>query len=267
MGFIYEIYIDVLALNNFFVDLAAFLAVNLFLRRRIRAHRILAGALAGTIISCVVFTVCRNLAVYMLIVHFIINPAVLYLIFREKNKKDFFTDLFVGYFTFLIVGGIIEWMYAGGRGILSYETAAAAAVFVLLAAVLWTRRYLKNRTRDLGVSICLNKKSVRLRALSDSGCLLHDPYIGKPVSMIDRSVFEANYGTPKAVRLIPYESLGCRHGLLCAVTIDEIKFVYGNEEKCVKQAVLGLADRELFEKKSYQMIINPEELSKSENDS
>ena len=49
MGAIYEVYIDVLAVNNFLVDLAALLAVNLYRRRNVRALRILAGALAGTL--------------------------------------------------------------------------------------------------------------------------------------------------------------------------------------------------------------------------
>ncbi len=37
MGAIYEVYIDVLAVNNFLVDLAALLAVNLYRRRNVRA--------------------------------------------------------------------------------------------------------------------------------------------------------------------------------------------------------------------------------------
>lgn len=264
MGSIYEVYIDVLAVNNFLIDLAAFVAVNLFLRRRARAHRILAGAVFGTIGSCLVFLYVRNPAAYLLCVHFLLNPAALYLSFRENNRKAFIEDLCVGYFAFLIIGGAIEWVYQGGRGAVSYGMAAAAAVGVLILSVLWVGRYIKNRNRYYEVSISNGKTTVRLRALSDSGNLLHDPYTGRPVSMIDQNVFKAAFGNPQAVRLIPYESLGCRHGLLQAVTIKELCYIYENEEKCVKQAVLGLAEHELFDKKTYEMIINPEELA-SEN--
>ena len=77
--------------------------------------------------------------------------------------------------------------------------------------------------------------------------------------MIDRRAYEAAVQAPQAVRLIPYESLGCRHGLLEAVTIEELSFVYDDQKKTVKGAVLCLVDHALFEKKPYQMIINPQE--------
>ena len=75
MGSIYEVYIDVLAVNNFLIDLAAFMAVNLFLRRRVRAYRILIGVILGTIGSCLAFLYFKNLAAYLLFVHFVLNPA------------------------------------------------------------------------------------------------------------------------------------------------------------------------------------------------
>ncbi|MCI8918523.1 MAG: sigma-E processing peptidase SpoIIGA [Eubacterium sp.] len=263
MGSIYEVYIDVLAVNNFLIDLAAFMAVNLFLRRRVRAYRILIGVILGTIGSCLAFLYFKNLAAYLLFVHFVLNPAALSLSFREKNRKAFIEDLLVGYFAFLIIGGAIEWIYKDGRGTIPYGTAAAAAVGMLILAVLWTRRYLKNRSRYYEAAVSSGSTTVRLYALADSGCLLHDPYTGRPVSMIDQKVFEASFGKPQAVRLIPYESLGCRHGLIQAVTVEELHYIYENKERCVKQAVLGLADHQLFEKKAYGMIINPQELAES----
>lgn len=236
-------------------------AVNIFLRRQVRAYRILAGAVFGTLGSCLAFILCRNMALYLMLVHFILNPAVLYVSFREKNRKDFLADLFVSYLVFLLAGGIMEWLYAGGRGFFSYEAAAVAALALLMAAVLWSKQQLKNAVRYLKVRIRHQERHIRLRALADSGNLLRDPYTGRPVSMIDRKIYEAAYGPPEAPRLIPYESLGCRHGLLEAVTIEELSITYQNRGIKVRKAVLGLAEHALFEKKPYQMIINPQELA------
>ncbi len=259
MDVIYEVYIDVLALNNFIVDMAALTAVSFFLKRRVRAYRILAGAVIGTIGSCAVFVLCRRMAAYLLFVHFIINPFVMFFCFREKSKEDLIADLCAGYFAFLIIGGMTEWLYDGGNGYFSYKTAVSAALLLLAAAVFWIRRQFQNRIRYFEAEICQEGKRVRLKALSDSGNLLRDPYTGKAVSMIDRQVYEAAWGCCQSARLIPYESLGCRHGLLEAVTIEELSFAYGNREKKIQKAVLGLADHALFEKKPYQMIINPQE--------
>ncbi len=258
MGAIYEVYIDVLAVNNFLVDLAALLAVNLFRKRNVRALRILAGAAAGTLTSCLVFLACRHPAAYLIAVHFLVNPALLFFCFREKSKQDFFSDLCVGYFAFIIIGGTVEWLYAKGRGLFSYEMALFAALAVLSGAVLWFGRRL-SRARYFQAQVTEHGTCITVQALSDSGNLLKDPYTGKRVSMIDRRVYEAAYGRPSAVRLIPYESLGCRHGLLEAVTVEELHYVYDGGARSIQGAVLGLADHALFEKKTYQMIINPQE--------
>ena len=258
MGAIYEVYIDVLAVNNFLVDLAALLAVNLYRRRNVRALRILAGALAGTLLNCLVFLALGHPAAYLLTVHFLVNPGIVYFCFREKSKQDFFSDLCIGYFMFILIGGTVEWLYAKGSGLLTYESALLAALFVLCAACLWFGRRMR-RFRYFNAKIRQNGTGITLRALADSGNLLTDPYTGKHASMIDRRAYEAAFQAPQAVRLIPYESLGCRHGLLEAVTIEELSFVYDDQKKTVKGAVLCLVDHALFEKKPYQMIINPQE--------
>ena len=85
VGGIYEVYIDVLAANNFFADLAALLAVNLFRRKYVRAHRILTGAVIGTVGSCLIFLICASPAAYFLTVHFAMaNPRPYLFSFRLR---------------------------------------------------------------------------------------------------------------------------------------------------------------------------------------
>ena len=241
------------------MDLAALTAVKIFRKKQAGIFRILAGATVGTCASCIVFAVCPDMAAYLLVVHFLLNPSILFFCFREKSRNDFFLDLCTGYFAFLLAGGMMEWLYAGGRGFFSYKMAAALVPLLLLGAGFWCRRLIKNRSR-LQVTIRQNGRSLCLQALSDSGNLLHDPYTGRQVSMVDRDAYQAAFGLPQKVRLIPYESLGCRHGLLEAVTAEEISYVYGGCQVDCPQAVLGLADHALFDKKTYQMIVNPQEL-------
>ncbi len=260
VGAIYEVYIDVLAINNFFVDLWALLAVNLFLKRKVRPLRLLFGAVLSTFLSCLAFAICRNLSIYLLFVNAVLYPAALYVTFRPKSRGSFFTDLCMSYLAFILLGGMMGWLYAGGNGYFSYEAAAIAALCLLTVVVLYSRQWLKNYSKYIQTQIIHQGKRIRVRALSDSGNLLHDPYTGKPVSMVDRAVYEKAYGTPQAIRLIPYESLGCGHGLLEAVTIDELDIMYGSHKIRVEHAVLGLAEQQLFLEKPYKMIVNLQEL-------
>ncbi len=261
VGAIYEVYIDVFAVNNFFVDLVALAAVRLFLKKNAKAGRVIIGALSGTIGNCAAFVICPNMAAYYLLVHFLLNPLVLYISFQERDRKAFFADLCAGYVAFLLAGGIMEWLYAGGVGFFPYRPAYLAVAVFFAVAALWGRQWLRSLMRVLEVRICQDGKTLCLPALADSGNLLHDPYTGMPVSMVDRRAYEAAYGAPGSVRLIPYESLGCRHGLLEAVTVEWLSFTYGKHRVRIQRAVLGLAEPELFRKKTYSMVINPQEFS------
>lgn len=260
---IYEIYIDVFAVNNFFADLAAFIVVRIFLQRKVRVSRILIGTLAGTVLNCLAFLFCRNMYVYLLIVNLIFNPSVLFFIFREKSRSLFFTDLAACYLVFLLAGGMMGWLYAGGKGIFSYEMAALAVFAALTALIVWSRHRQSSHIRYLPVKVYQEGKELRLHAFVDSGNLLHDPYTGNPVSMVDRELYRANFHSKESVRWIPYESFGCKHGLLEVITIEELNYSYEGCNWKIKEPVLGLADHAIFEKKPYQMIINPQELMSS----
>ena len=172
----------------------------------------------------------------------------------------FFTDLAACYLVFLLSGGIMEWLYADGRGIFSYEMAALAVFAALVVLIVWSRHRQSGHIRYLSVKVCQDGKELRLHAFVDSGNLLHDPYTGCPVSMVDRELYEANFHHEKQVRFIPYESLGCKHGLIEAITIEELSYSYEGCDWKIKEPVLGLAEHAIFEKKPYQMIINPQEL-------
>lgn len=152
------------------------------------------------------------------------------------------------------------WLYADGRGIFSYEMAALAAVVALVVLIVWSRHRQSGHIRYLSVKISKEGKELCLHAFVDSGNLLHDPYTGNPVSMVDRELYEANFHPKEPVRLIPYESFGGKHGLLEVVTIETLSCSYEGCDWKIKEPVLGLADHAIFEKKPYQMIINPQEL-------
>lgn len=261
VGVIYEVYIDVLAINNFFADLTAFIIVRIFLQRKVRALRILAGAAASTLGSCISFVFCPNMALYLLIVNLIWNPVVLYFIFREKSVGVFFTDLAACYLVFLLSGGMMGWLYADGDGVFSYGAANVAVLAALTVLILWSRHRLSSRTHYLQVKVYKDNKSLCLQAFVDSGNLLHDLYTGKPVSMIDCECYESFFDCTQPVRYITYESLGCKHGLLKVITADELSYSYEGCNWRIQKPALGLAEHTLFKTKPYQMIINPLEMA------
>lgn len=66
----------------------------------------------------------------------------------------------------------------------------------------------------------------------DSGNSLKDPYTGRPVCVLDEETAKKlGISTEKAVRLIPYHSIGRAHGLLRAVTVSELYLRKDGQEK------------------------------------
>lgn len=63
--------------------------------------------------------------------------------------------------------------------------------------------------------------------------------------------------TEKAVRLIPYHSIGRAHGLLRAVTVSELYLRKDGQEKKIADVTVAVGPGRLSRSGGYQMILHP----------
>ena len=258
MSAIYEVYLDVMAIQNLVSDLFSLIAVNLFLQRRCGILRILLFACVGTFFNCFLFAI-FSWGKYLFCVHCVVQPAVLLLLFQTRQFSEFVKEYVVSYLAGFLLGGIQQVFLMELEREAGYEAAAVLGLVVFLAAILWCRRILKEKMRYCKAELYFAKQILPVRVLNDSGNFLHDPYSGKIVSLIDRELFVSWFQEKPAIRLVPYQSLGCEEGLVEVLTIDGMK-IYGTREFYIEKPVIGLADRKLFDGKPYQIIVNIQEL-------
>ena len=92
----------------------------------------------------------------------------------------------------------------------------------------------------------------------DSGNSLKDPYTGRPVCILDEETAKKlGISAEKAVRLIPYHSIGRAHGLLRAVTVSELYLRKDGQEKKIADVTVAVGPRRLSRSGGYQMILHP----------
>ncbi|MGQ9531182.1 MAG: sigma-E processing peptidase SpoIIGA [Desulfotomaculales bacterium] len=184
---------------------------------------------------------------------------------------------------------------AGGVAVFtgrSFWPAVILALAILLVLGRWGGAYWWRRLYPLLFQVPLILRffgrEVRVEALLDTGNQLTDPLGNYPVIVVESGVLTGVLppavaqalareelvpgallrglaGTPWASRLrvIPYSSLGCRHGLLIGFRPDEVVVFWGARALRVKEVVVGVYHRALSPGESYRALIHPRVLEGS----
>ena len=132
------------------------------------------------------------------------------------------------------------------------------AIVVWYGAKLLERERMRQKHPIWKVSFFWKTKFFSGSALMDSGNSLKDPYTGRPVCILDEETAKKlGISTEKAVRLIPYHSIGRDHGLLRAVTVSELYLRKDGQEKKIADVTVAVGPGRLSRSGGYQMILHP----------
>lgn len=252
----YEIYIDVFILTNCLMDFLALWITKEVMHRRAKTVRLLLGSFFAAIASALLFLVMADYIIYQIIMHFMINPLMLLFCFQTKEKRHFLEEWAVCYLVVLLLGGIMQWLYAGAAGqqhfVLCVFLAFLAGIFMLCMV----EKHRKIEQKVYPVKIYNGGKELNLRAYYDSGNLLMDPFFHEPVSIIDEESIHLLMNENMPVRLIPFHSLGRENGMIQVVTLEEMLIYKRKEQIRIKPVILGIGRKELFQDAGYQMLLN-----------
>lgn len=256
MDFIYGVYLDALFLTNFLMDMLVLYLIGIFLRRRMRLLRLSLAAAFASAAGIVLLLASLTPVPYMLFMHLVVNPLMILIAFRCVRLSDFIRNWLLCYLFTFLSGGVMQWVnrtiFRGGHVGLSILITACIGVG---SAFLWERRHAVAR-QLYPVRLGYGAQAVELAAYYDTGNLMTDPYLGKPVSIASRTEIQKLMDEKPAVRMIPFSSVGQESGLMEAITVDILEIGEGRNKVCIEAAVIGLAEESLFCGKEYQMILN-----------
>lgn len=253
----YEFYADVFFLTNFYLDFLAVYAVSEMLQRRKKLLRYLAGSAISSLVGCVLFLVIHSYESYALCINFMVNPGMIIFCFYPAEKRIYGKAFGLMYFVILLLGGSMEWLHrtvaSGGY----YEVCLLLTAVPVMVFLYILRRKRKNVNCFYEVSIEHKGKKVSVQALYDTGNRLADPYVGEPVHIISKEVYEILGGKEVfSMRLIPFSSVGREKGLLKAFTVEKIRLEWEEKMLEISPVVLAAAEDAIFKNRRYQMILN-----------
>lgn len=252
----YEFYVDVYVMTNFFFDYLALLAVRELRTKQTAIGRLLLAAMGGAVCATLILLLSNNAVWYPIVVHCCVNPLMLYLCFRQKKGKDFLIDYLMCYILIFLLGGMVNWLRQKEVFRESFLL-VLAAVSVMLTVVLILYHIAKEEEKRYEIRIRDGENEVTVTAFYDTGNRLTDPYLKLPVSLIGEETLQKLKGeTEWKYRYIPFVSLGKKHGLVKAVTLEAMYVHKKKKDVEVKPAVFAVVEDEFLKDDEYQVILN-----------
>ena len=256
----YELYIDVLFLVNFMMDYILLLITRRLIKADASYGRVCLGALAGTILTCVIVVIpVPYTFIKFILFHTVVNVVLIKTGLGIKWGRIFVKALITLYISGFLVGGIFSCLDQYVKTGSLFFALAVASYYIASAVLAFLMSLLHFGKYFCRVEVYLGEKSCTVRALLDTGNRLNDTFTGKAVSIVDRKTAEDLFDgkIPESIRYIPYHSIGRNRGVIPVVTLDKM-CICGEEEEWIELPVIGISDGEISLGKEYDMILNPE---------
>lgn len=271
------VYIDILFLINFLMDTVIVYASSLILKRDIHILRLaLSAALMAAYSAAMFFP--QLSVMYSLLFKIAFMPLTVAAAFPTRSPRQLLKNTAVfcgvcalfGGISFLLIfatdfGTAVGAAVSNGEIYIAWDfpqlAAAAAAAYAAVFAVSYVNTRCRARAKYIyNVSVSLGEKSVRLRALLDTGCAAEDIF-GAPALIINRNCAKEllPYGFPHSAafsdryRALPYKTVGQNTGIMHAFVPDLVLIGCKETKKCV----VGISEVSLSEGKDFDAIFNP----------
>ncbi len=288
------IYLDVILLENLCMNYIILFATALISKAKITQVRIILASLLGGIYAILSFT--PILEIYTnIIFKILISIIMIYIAFNSKNVKVLLKQLLLFYLVSFAFGGcafcllyfikpqdiLLRNGYLTGTYPIKIALLGGIVGFVIVnIAFKLVKGRISKKDMFCDVDILFKQKSVKIKAMIDTGNLLKDPISNMPVIVVEKSKLEDiipkgiinNLNTilgggeettlteeekeymPK-FRVIPFSSLGKQNGLLLGFIADEVIVRTESNEKKLNQIIVGIYDKYISKSGSYTGLI------------
>ncbi len=258
----YELYIDVLFLENLFLDYLLLSLLKTILKCRTGSPRRLLGAAIGSVgacLYCILFP-WGNLAMQLLISG-IFGVGMVKLGLHEKGWRGLGKPLLLLYVFGVFLAGAFEWIQQNlNFPVASFLGISSCSYFLLSAGMKGLFRLRCKEQNLYQVRIIYQGKTCEIKALRDTGNCLRDPIFGKPVSLISKKLQRELCGEQVPHFLvIPFHSVGEPRGILQGFFADGLYIdLPGGQVQSWERPLLGISKEPLSSKDEYDMILHPE---------
>ena len=280
----YVIYIDVFFCVNLVMDFLILKLVSLYIKPQTSYIRCVLGAALGSFLSVLSLLISyENIIWHMLFSYIFIAVAMVVGTFGLGKWQELIKRCIVLYVITIFLGGLINFLYSytymgvflqnifigirSKTNILWMVGATLVAYICLKVLVRIVKRH-SNTNMIVAVKLVHKGKESFLTGLIDSGNSLREPYTGKPVHIVCEDaisqLLESQDICTERFKLVPFTSVGNKHGLIKVITIDELwvyiiedTLKYTNDAIYIKNEVaIGLYEGSLSNVGEFQMLLH-----------
>jgi len=253
------IYIDIILLINFIIDLLLLLSVSFLLKRRASITRIIISSSIGSLSTLLLFVIHNNFL--LLIYKLLISIIMIIITFKYNNFHYFKDNLIYLYIISIILGGTIylinNQISSINNGLIFTSNNLKINLFLLIIItpiiiykyLITTKNYQITYSNYYDIDIYYNDLCIKGTAFLDTGNNLKDPYFKRPIILINKELINE----PVKTFLVPYSVVNNQKGLL---EVFSPKKIIINNKKC-KKTLLGLSDVNI---NGIKIILNKEVL-------
>ncbi len=288
------IYLDVILMENLCMNYIILFTTGIVSKVKIKKIRILISSLLGGIYAVLSFAPILEIYSTFLL-KIILSITMVYIAFNPKTVKALLKNLILFYLISFAFGGCAfcllyfikpqQILYRNGYLTGTYPLKIAilgGLVGYIIVTIAFRIVKVKLSKKDMfcEVEIKFKGKNTIIKALIDTGNLLKDPISGMPVIVVEKAelrkvipekiidnlsailtgqnnyeIIEETKEYLSKFRVIPFSSLGKQNGLLLGFIADEIVIKQDEEQKSLKQIIVGIYDNYLTKNGTYTGLI------------
>ena len=258
----YELYIDVLFLENFMMDSLALLSIDRIVNGRgesVRGGRACLGGAIGSFLTCLVIICPLPSAAKAVLFHTVVNSLMLLTGLKIKNGRQFAKGFVCLYVVSAMLGGIMQFFRPFLKGGSLFYALSVLSYFILKGVWRMAEGALKRDKRRYRVTICFEGKEITVSALYDTGNRLTDPITGEPVHVAEEGclmgLIQGKEGEA-GLRYIPCVSV-TGEGVMRIVRLEKM-CVHGKVDTWIQKPVLGISQERISGDGEYVLLLNSE---------
>lgn len=273
----YEVYIDVLFLENLMMDSLLLLSVRNIQKLSVGCLRVFIGAMAGAILTCIVVLVNLPMILKYLISYVFIAGVMVSVGLKQRTLFLILRSEVLLYVVAMFYGGVMYFILPYIRIVSLFYVTAVVVYFVVNLFWKILSGAVKQYKNVCKVTIFTTKGIFQMQALADTGNGLMDPVTGEPVCVLDEKTARHILGVQNnicneevtesqfenRVRYIVYRTIA-GEDIMPVVRVRKM-IIYASEKKVIQEPLIGICKEPVSERHLYQMLLNPDILGGTKN--
>lgn len=240
-----KVYVDLVFLLNVGFDFILLLFTSLLMHRHAKVKRILLGALFGGMSIFFLFVQMHSMVLFLL--KGIVSVGMVLCTFGYKNKQYLIRNIASLYMVSIVMGGILYFLNVQfsyqQEGIVFYHKGLSINVlflFIFTPIILYTYVRQEKRQKELyehiyQVIFSIGPHTYEFEGFVDTGNQLKDPYLKRPVILVEQKKIEKN---GLRYTYVPYDTVN-HHDMLKCVAVKEVMI---KGVGITKNVLVGLLD-------------------------